>query len=365
MKIVCVFVLSGMFIFAANQNNEKKGFLSSNSWETCKPFMAYCFWDRSDNDDILVHFISNVMNRTTRGTEIVLDTGDSKKINFTNTDSRTVGAAVLKVKNETRVREINIISYVSLNDISKLLRLQAADERAFEFFFFVNEKTKIDQEEAALKEFKKYKVFVAYHGPAPVPYYWKSLATDEHHLLHLKHNIEKELLLFENVICHDSRLYCNNDMHWNGSECSTCSYICTQTSSESEYCTKECPYFKYFYSAEVKQTDGDIKFKCDCVSINELVIALIVLGAIFLLLLCFIIFNQISDHVTSKCKHITWLNTNVEEETDKVRHKDDSVDSENESTRLTTGRNNVKDECTQSRKRKPKRVNKGKETLIS
>jgi hypothetical protein len=50
----------------------------------------------------------------------------------------------------------------------------------------VSDNTRIDQEEAALDGLKRFKVFVVYSGPDPVPVLWTSLATNEHHLLHVK-----------------------------------------------------------------------------------------------------------------------------------------------------------------------------------
>jgi hypothetical protein len=94
------------------------------------------------------------------------------------------------------------MSYISLKkDISGYIQHKAKNE-SFELFFFVNENTKIDKSETAMGELQKNKIFVAYHGPAPVPSFWKSLATDEHHLLHLKHNIEDDFVAVLNVMCH-------------------------------------------------------------------------------------------------------------------------------------------------------------------
>jgi hypothetical protein len=143
------------------------------------------------------------MDNITIGSNINVRACDNTAINFIKHNSASVlenFAAVNFVLSNDNL--YGMISYTSLKkDISGYIQQKAKNE-SFELFFFVNENSMIDKPETAMEEFKKHKIFVAYHGPPPVPYFWKSLATDEHHLLHLKHNIEDDFVDALNVMCH-------------------------------------------------------------------------------------------------------------------------------------------------------------------
>ncbi|XP_053389172.1 uncharacterized protein LOC128552174 [Mercenaria mercenaria] len=213
--------------------------------QTCRPVRALIFWHLNMIKyifDVQRHLISRIINNTREGTNIRLDVIDTKVRNVLSMKKDNTNdwiESITKVKRGSS--EQNIIPYKSLvGTISNFTNETVSV--ATELFFVVNDKSKLDDDEIAIKELKRFKTYVVFYGEKTPPKFWTNLATDKHRLLELNDNFTK----FLNLTCQDSKLQCDTNRYWTGKECRTYTFICSKTYTEaSPYCVQKCPYFRH------------------------------------------------------------------------------------------------------------------------
>ncbi|XP_045194189.1 uncharacterized protein LOC123549823 [Mercenaria mercenaria] len=248
-----VFIVFIVFIWILPSVLSQKD-LHTNDQQTCEPFWAFIVWDLSETIDtfnVQRNFIFQIIKSTREDTNIRLDIMDTILSNVLDTKKNisdnwftNIGLKIAQVKRTGLER--NVIPYKHLMGAVSNFTNETVTA-ALELLFVVDNNSRIDKEESTLKELKKFKTFVAVRGTKPPPKFWTNIATDQHHLLELNDNIAGDIDDFLDLLCHDSKLYCNTDEYWsrNGKACKTCTFICARIPAEDPpYCLRECPYYR-------------------------------------------------------------------------------------------------------------------------
>lgn len=116
-------------------------------------------------------------------------------------------------------------------------------------YFVVNESSVVRQQGKLTEELASEIIFLIYTGTSQPLKHLTTLATDNYHIAMLNtSDIEGTIQVLESVnrqSCEDSRIVCDTDRYWNGKRCRSCSFICSQDTTEpSEKCLSECPYYR-------------------------------------------------------------------------------------------------------------------------